>query len=364
MKTHRTWRWVWPALLLLLLLAAACSPKIVKETVVVEKEKIVEKPVEKVVKEVVKEVAKGAAPAAAPAEAPKAAAAAPASDSSRPGAAQASAGSAVLAYQVGRMIIKNGEMSLLVADTDQAIDQITVIAVESGGYLISSDVVLREEFKYATLSLGVPVEQFEEVQRRVRAIALRVQKESASGKDVSDEYVDLQSRVTNLEATAARIRDFLKQANTVEESLKVNTQLSDIEDQIEQVKGRMNYLKDRAAYSTLTLTLEPQRPTPTTTPTPTVTPTPTLTPTPTREVWKPGETYSEASRTLGRAGRGVGDMVIWFVVTWLPFLIVPAAIIYWVVRRQRNRRQTPTRPAAPPPAQPPASSGDTGTLPG
>ena len=224
--------------------------------------------------------------------------------------------------------------------------------------------MLREEFKYATISLGVPVEQFEEVQRRVRAIALRVQKESASGKDVSDEYVDLQSRVTNLEATAARIRDFLKQANTVEESLKVNAQLSEIEDQTEQVKGRMNYLKDRAAYSTLTLTLEPQRPTPTITPTPTVTPTPTLTPTPTREVWKPGETYSEASRSLGRAGRGLGDAVIWFAVTWLPFLVLPAVIVYWVVRRERNRRQTDTRPAAPPPAQPPAPSGDTGTQPG
>ena len=49
MKTHSAWRWVWPALLLLLVLGTACSPKIVRETVVVEKEKLVEKVVRETV---------------------------------------------------------------------------------------------------------------------------------------------------------------------------------------------------------------------------------------------------------------------------------------------------------------------------
>jgi hypothetical protein len=238
-----------------------------------------------------------------------------------------------------RKIIKNGEMNLLVADTDRAIDQVTNIAVTSGGYIISSQTTLRGEVKVATLTLGVPVDQFEIVQRQLRSIALKVQNESASGKDVTDEFIDLQSRLLNLEATAARVREFLKQAQTVEEALKVNAQLTEIEGQINQVKGRMNFLEDRSAFSTLLVNLEPERPTPTPTLTPTVTTTPTPTATPTPIVWQPGETFTAATGTLGSILRGLGDLLIWLVVLGGPILVVIAIVVaIWLRGRRRRAR--------------------------
>lgn len=237
-----------------------------------------------------------------------------------------------------RKVIKNGEMNLLVADTDRAIDQVTSIAVDSGGYIISSQTALRGEVKVATLTLGVPVDQFEIVQRQLRAIALKVLSETASGKDVTDEYVDLQSRLTNLEATAGRVREFLKQAQTVEEALKVNAQLSEIEGQINQVKGRMSYLQGRAAFSTLLVNLEPERPspTPTLTPTPTATATPTATPTPI--VWQPDATFSRATRTLSLVLFTVGDILIWSVVLGGPLLVIAAIVVaLWLRRRSKPR---------------------------
>jgi uncharacterized coiled-coil protein SlyX len=236
-------------------------------------------------------------------------------------------------YQSGRLILKNGEMDLLVEDTDRAIDQITQLAVDVGGYVVSSESRMRDEYKLASLKLGVPSEQFEDVQRRVRAMAVRVLNETASGQDVSDEYVDLQSRLTNLEARAARIREFLAQAKTVEEALKVNAELSKVEDEIEQIKGRMNYLKDRAAYSTLLIALEPVRPTPTPTPTATVTPTPTP------AAWRPGETLKDATGVLGSSLRGVVEMLIWLVVVVLPYLIVIGGVVWlvwWLIRRRKK----------------------------
>jgi hypothetical protein len=59
-------------------------------------------------------------------------------------------------YQAGRLILKNGEMDLLVQDTDRAIDQITQIAVDVGGYVVSSESQMRDTYKLATLKLGVP----------------------------------------------------------------------------------------------------------------------------------------------------------------------------------------------------------------
>ncbi len=231
-------------------------------------------------------------------------------------------------YRANRLIIKNGEMNLMVANTDRAIDQVTDIAVTSGGYIVSSRTWHDGEFKFATLTMGVPVDQFEAVQRRLRALAVSVLSDTASGQDVSEEYVDLQSRLVNLEATAARIRDFLDQAQDVEEALQVNARLTEVEAEIEQVKGRMNYLTDRAAFSTLTVNLEPQRPTP------------TPTPTPTPVAWMPEKTFEAATGTLGALLRSIGDLLIWFGVVIAPFA-VPVAIIgaIWMRGRRKNAKR-------------------------
>ncbi|HKZ84577.1 MAG TPA: DUF4349 domain-containing protein [Anaerolineae bacterium] len=227
-------------------------------------------------------------------------------------------------YRADRLIIKNGEMNLLVANTDRAVDQVTDTAVNSGGYIVSSRTWFDGEFKFATLTMGVPVDQFETVQRQLRAIAATVLSDTASGQDVSEEYVDLQSRLTNLEATAARIREFLAQAQNVEEALQVNARLTEVENEIEQIKGRMNYLKDRAAFSTIVVNLEPRRPTP------------TPTPTPTPVAWAPGKTVEAATSTLGSLLRTLGDMLIWLVVVVGPFA-VPAAIVGVIVVRGRRK---------------------------
>jgi hypothetical protein len=244
-----------------------------------------------------------------------------------------------------RMIIKNGDMTLLVADTDAAIDRATGIAVELGGYLIASKSWMQDNFKYTSMTVGVPVDQFETAMRRMHGLAVQVLDENASGQDVTTEFVDLQSRITNLEATAARIREFLKQAKDVDEALQVNAKLTEVTAEIEQVKGRMAYLKDRAAYSTLTLNLQPQLPTPTPTLIPTVTPTPTATPTSTPDVWRPEQTFKEASTTLAGLGRVTGDVIIWFIVVGIPCLaplIGLGLILRWV--RRRTRKPTPAQP--------------------
>ena len=233
-------------------------------------------------------------------------------------------------YRNQRLIIKNGEMNLIVVDTDRAVDQITSAAVEAGGYIIGHRAWVQADLKYAAITLGVPVEQFEAVQRRLRGLAVRVVNDTASGQDVSDEYVDLQSRVTNLDATAVRIREFLKQATDADQALAVNGKLTEVEAELEQVKGRMAYLKDRAAYSTLTVTLEPQAPTPT--PTPLPSPTPTATP----DFWQPDRTLAAAGNQLDRMLRGLGDLAIWLGVTILPFA-TPVLIVggfRWRMRRK------------------------------
>jgi len=245
------------------------------------------------------------------------------------------------AAYVNRMIIKNAEVNVLVEDSDVAIDRLTQIVGDMGGYIISSRIWYKphadgENYKYATVTLGIPVSQFETTMRRVRGLAVRVQDENASGEDVSDQFVDLESRLSNLEATQARIQTFLEDAKSVDEALRINKELAQIEAQIEEVKGRMNYLTDRSSFSTITVTISPELPEIVLTPTPT--PTPTATPKP----WTPGDTLDDATETLTKSYQGIVEFAIWLFVAVLPILAPPILIVWLLVRLLRRKPLQPS----------------------
>lgn len=228
-------------------------------------------------------------------------------------------------------IIKNADMQLLVADTDIAVDGVTQIAGDVRGYIISTRIWSQDHFgasyNYATITLGVPVDQFEAVLRRLRGLAVKVLNEQASGEDVTDQFVDLQSQLTNLEATRDRVRVFLDDARNVDEALKINQQLSQIESEIEQIKGRMNYIENRSAFSTITISIEPALPDIVLTPTPTATPAPVQPLGP----WDPARTTSRATNTLVSAYRVLVDALIWFFIVLLPVL-GPPILVVWLIR--------------------------------
>lgn len=228
-----------------------------------------------------------------------------------------------------RMIIKNAEMRLIVSNVDEAITRIEGLVADVGGYILNSRTWFQDDEKYAGLTFAVPAERFEEVLGRLRRIGQKVADENTSGQDVSQEYVDLQARLDNLEAAAARLREFLKEAKSVEEALQVEARLRELEGEIAQVKGRMNFLQGRSAYSLITVTLEPMRPTP------------TPTPTPTPVAWDPGRTFRDATDVLGVLLRTLADLAIWGLVLGGPF-ILPASVIAFGIYRFRNRHRPKT----------------------
>jgi hypothetical protein len=243
----------------------------------------------------------------------------------------------------GHMIVKNGNVKLLVKDTDRALDGVTQIVGDVQGYIVSSRVWYQDyygtNYKYATLTMGVPVDQFENAILRLRGLSIRVLDENATGQDVTDQYVDLQSQMTNLEATRDRIKGFLDQAKTVDDALRINQQLSDVEAQIEQIKGKMNYFSNRSAFSTITIDLEPDLPPVVMTPTPTPTPTPIQPLSP----WDPGKTTQNATNALVSIYRVIIDFLIWIFVVLVPILAPPILIIWLILRLVKKRSQSTTK---------------------
>jgi hypothetical protein len=281
------------------------------------------------------------------AEAPAAAATAAPAAEPTPGpagggqpAATPAPGSTV-ANDPSRKIIKDAQLALEVQSVELALSRITGAIAQVGGYVLETRTdYSQQNTKQAIVKMAVPVDQFEATLQRIREAAGRVISEQASGVDATQEYVDVQSQIANLEATQARIRQFLDQAKTVEEALQVNAQLSEIEGQIGQLKGRLQFLAQRAAYSTISVQLqEPPPPTPTPSPTPTSTPTPTPEP-----FWNPGKTADQATTTLTTIVQAIMTVAIWLVIVVLP-LALPIVLIVLIVRLFRRRA---ARSAAPP----------------
>jgi len=211
-----------------------------------------------------------------------------------------------------RLVIKDATIDLLVSEADAVIFQVNQIAADYGGYIVGMDTWYEGEHKYAALRLGIPAASFERSLNDLRRLGIKVLKETASGQDVTADYVDLQAQLTNLEATAARVRQFLERANTVEEALQVNQKLAELEGQIEQVKGKMRFYEGRAAFSTVSINLIPDIPTPAPTPAP---------------GWSPAATLERAINVLASLGRVVVDAGIWLLVVFGPLALIAGAIM-------------------------------------
>ncbi len=224
--------------------------------------------------------------------------------------------------QTGReqMIVMNGDLQLRVTETDQNLTQVKAIAVDAGGYVAKSEVWSDGATRSARAELRIPATQFQSVMERLKGLAVEVIRESAVGEDVTEEYVDLEGRLKGVQATAARTEALLEKAEKVDEALKVNTELGSLQEQIEQITGRMKYLENRVAYSTINVTLNPV-----------VTPPPA-------EAWLPGATVERAVGFLGTAARFLVDVLIWIVVIGLP-LGALIWIITRVLRRTRSQKQ-------------------------
>ena len=221
-----------------------------------------------------------------------------------------------------RKIIKNADFILEMEDVDVGLSRIGDAAAQFGGYVLETKTdSTQDSYKTGLLRLAVPVDQFEAMLARIRSSAKRVLSEQASGVDVTGEFVDVQSQITNLEATQARLRAFLDKSTTVEEALRVNAELTNIEGQIGQLKGRLQYLSQRAAYSTVTVQLRPVA---------------GVMPNPEPRAWDAARVAANAYETLASIVQALATVVIWFGVVVLP-LLLPLLVVALVVRAMWRR---------------------------
>lgn len=79
---------------------------------------------------------------------------------------------------------------------------------------------------------------------------------SITGQDVTEEYIDLESRLKSKQAVESRLLSFMEQAEKTEDLLAISKDLAKVQEEIETIKGRMNYLENKADLATVTISIE------------------------------------------------------------------------------------------------------------
>jgi hypothetical protein len=170
------------------------------------------------------------------------------------------ANSKSVANTVERMVIRNADLSVVVKDPEKSMEEIGKMAVEMGGYVISSNVYQSyspsgNPVPEASVSVRVPAEKLDEALKKIKDSAVEVQNENVSGQDVTSQYVDLESQLKNLEAAEGQLVEIMSKATTTEDVMNVFNQLTSIRGQIEVIKGQMKYFEESAALSAVTVRL-------------------------------------------------------------------------------------------------------------
>jgi hypothetical protein len=157
---------------------------------------------------------------------------------------------------IPQQVISHASLTIRSSDVGQAMIRAEGVATGAGGFVASENTQADRKGMARTSSLvfRVPSASFESTLRELRALG-DLEDESTSRQDVTADVVDVQSRVASAKATIGRIQVLLGRAQDLGDVIKLESELSTRQSDLEALEARLSYLSDQAAMSTISLTI-------------------------------------------------------------------------------------------------------------
>lgn len=152
-----------------------------------------------------------------------------------------------------RLIVRIVDLTIEVDDVVGRMEDVSEIAVQRSGWVVSESRASRHS---GAISIRVPSAQLDAAVRAISALGLEVLSLSSSSKDVTEEYFDVQSRITNLNVTRDSLRELLSREGELEDILAVQQEITRVSEEIEILEGRKRYLEQTSATSLINVRLE------------------------------------------------------------------------------------------------------------
>ena len=220
-----------------------------------------------------------------------------------------------------RKVIKNAyiEIEIEKGKFQETMFALTNLAEQNGGFVESSESYSDSEGKLTSgrITIRVPSKAFSPALNKIKEMGT-VKNISSYGQDVTQEYIDLESRLRNYEAQEKVLLELMKQSKKVSDSIEVQRELSNVQGEIEVIKGRMRYLDDMVSFSTISVYFHEPEPIST----------------------ESGMGFVEALKRGARGAIRVFNSIVVVLIASSPvwIIIVIIAIIIWQVTKAKRRR--------------------------
>ncbi len=159
---------------------------------------------------------------------------------------------------VERQIIRTGTLSVVVAELAAAVTQVDdIMAGIPGAFVAASNIQQDDPRRVSTITVRVPVEAFDATLAALRNIGAEVIDEDIRSQDVTAQYTDLTARLRNATAAEQQLLDILTRAQSVQDTIEVQRELTDVRERIEVLQGQLNLLTNQTSLATIVLRLHP-----------------------------------------------------------------------------------------------------------
>lgn len=240
-----------------------------------------------------------------------------------------------------RIVIKNASLNIVVDDPEKTMDTIRQMAQQMGGFVVSSNVSKRTtdrgDIPQANITVRIPAAKLDDTLAQIKGLVKNIKEdilsENVSGQDVTREYTDLQSRLSNYERAEKQLQSILDKATKTEDVLSVLTQLNQVREQIEVAKGQIKYYDESSQMSAVSVILTASA---------------SIVPLKIGG-WQPVGVARDAIQTFIDALKILATVVIWLILFAIPIALIiyfPVRLIWLGIRklRARNKKNRPTPP--------------------
>ena len=234
-----------------------------------------------------------------------------------------------------RLVVRNASLTIVVDNPEESAARIGRLAENMGGFVVSlnvfqtsyGDARLGETViaKQASITIRVPSDQLDQALDQIKEDAVEVRNQTMSGQDVTEEYTDLQSRLGNLEAAETELREIMESASErdeIEDVLAVLSELRRVREEIEIIRGRIQYLEQSSRLSSINVELLPD-----------VASQPLQI-----GRWRPEGTARQAVEALVGALQTLADAGIYAAICGLPAAFLLGVPVWLAIRAIRRRR--------------------------
>lgn len=219
-----------------------------------------------------------------------------------------------------KKIIKDGSISIKTNDIAACKKSVEALVKQLGGYFDSENLQNEDEQISYYLKARIPAQHFDAMLTGLEKGKDEIKSKNIQARDVTEEYMDVVTRLANKKLYLNRYKELLTKASTVRDILAIEEQIRNIQEEIESKEGRLKYMDDQVTFSTLDINLFKLK----------------------EYVYKPQDRdkFSERLKNaLSDGWRGINNFVLWMIRLW-PFILLVLAIVYGIKWRKHSVRKS------------------------